>query len=208
MKIAIKNIDNLLTEITNKELNREANKADKDPTDAQIKSGNYKKGHVSINGFDITIENPKGSTRSGTDKYGKKWSITMNNHYGYFKETEGKDGDHIDVFIGPNLESVKIFVVDQTNEKGEFDEHKVMLGFDDKKEAKRAYLSNYTKGWTGCKEITETSLESFKKWLYNGTKRIKPFGDYNIKENRVIFTKMSEEEHEITRIKSYKPIIK
>ena len=68
------------------------------PTDAQKEAGNYKKGHVRIDGFDITIENPKGSERSGTDATGKKWSHARNNTYGYIRGTEGVDGDHIDVF--------------------------------------------------------------------------------------------------------------
>ena len=178
MRIAIKDINSLITEITNKELNKKANEAEKNPTEAQIQAGNYKKGHVNFKGFDITIENPKGSTRSGVNRNGTKWSITMQNHYGYIKGTEGRDGDHVDVFIGPNLESEKVFIVDQFGSDNKFDEHKVMIGFDSKKEAKEAYLSNYTKGWKGCKEITETSLETFKKWVFGSPKRIKPYSEY------------------------------
>ena len=170
----------VLTErfLTVGELNQIASDCDKNPSEAQIEAGNYKKGHVCINGFNITIENPKGSTRSGTDEKGNKWSVTMNNHYGYFKTTEGKDGDHIDVFIGNNLNSKKIFVVDQVNKTGEFDEHKVMMGFDDKDSAKSSYLKNYSPGWKGCGKITEVDIDNFKKWLYNGTKRIKAFSEY------------------------------
>jgi hypothetical protein len=75
------------------------------PTEAQKEAGNYKKAHITVQGFDITIENPKGSIRSGVDENGKTWSNTMQSHYGYFKRTEGKDGDQIDVFIGENPES-------------------------------------------------------------------------------------------------------
>ena len=158
---------------------------DVEPTEAQKKAGNYKKGHVKIQGFDITIENPKGAIRRGVDDNGKAWSTEMRNHYGYFKNTEGKDGDHIDVFIGDNPNSKRIFVVDQVNPKTkEFDESKVMLGFDTEDEAKKAYLSNYSKDWKGFKDITYVDIDTFKEWLYDGAKQRKPFGEYsNIRLN-------------------------
>src|SRR5262245_3259225 len=81
-----------------------------DPTDAQKEAGNYKKGHVTWQGFEIAIENPKGSIRSGTDRSGKQWSVKMHSDYGYFKGTQGKDKDHVDVFIGPQLDSEIVFV--------------------------------------------------------------------------------------------------
>jgi hypothetical protein len=153
---------------------------DVEPTEAQKKAGNYKKGHVKIQGFDITIENPKGAIRRGVDDNGKAWSTEMKNHYGYFKNTEGKDGDHIDVFIGDNPNSKRIFVVDQVNPKTkEFDESKVMLGFDTEDEAKKAYLSNYSKDWKGFKDITYVDIETFRDWLYDGAKQRKPFGEYS-----------------------------
>ena len=153
---------------------------DVEPTEAQKKAGNYKKGHVKIQGFDITIENPKGAIRKGVDDNGKAWSTEMKNHYGYFKNTEGKDGDHIDVFIGDNPNSKRIFVVDQVNPKTkEFDESKVMLGFDTEDEAKKAYLSNYTKDWKGFKDITYVDIDTFREWLYDGAKQRKPFGEYS-----------------------------
>ena len=158
---------------------------DVEPTEAQKKAGNYKKGHVKIQGFDITIENPKGAIRKGVDDNGKAWSTEMKNHYGYFKNTEGKDGDHIDVFIGDNPNSKRIFVVDQVNPKTkEFDESKVMLGFDTEDEAKKAYLSNYSKDWKGFKDITYVDIDTFRDWLYDGAKQRKPFGEYsNIRLN-------------------------
>ena len=153
---------------------------DVEPTEAQKKAGNYKKGHVKIQGFDITIENPKGAIRRGVDDNGKAWSTEMKNHYGYFKNTEGKDGDHIDVFIGDNPNSKRIFVVDQVNPKTkEFDESKVMFGFDTEDEAKKAYLSNYSKDWKGFKDITYVDIDTFKEWLYDGAKQRKPFGEYS-----------------------------
>lgn len=161
------------------QLREAARDVEKSPSKAQQEAGNYKKGHVNVQGFDISIENPKGSTRSGVDESGKKWSITMQNDYGYFKRSEGKDGDPIDVFIGNNPESGKIFVVDQINpETGVFDESKVMLGFNSEEEARSAYLSNYEEGWQGLGSITETDAKYFKEWLYDGKKQRKAFSEY------------------------------
>jgi inorganic pyrophosphatase len=142
-------------------------------------------GHIVINGFDITIENPKGSYRRGKDKNGKEWKTLMHYDYGYFKHTLGKDGDAIDVFIGPYLNSNKIFCVDQFID-GKFDETKVMLGFNNKESAKKGYLKNYEKDWKGFKEITEVSVEDFKKWLYDGHKQRKPFYKYSDIKNYYI----------------------
>ncbi|MGX0617628.1 orotate phosphoribosyltransferase-like protein [Cupriavidus metallidurans] len=140
-----------------------------EPTDAQKAAGNYKMGHATLHGLDITIENPRGSTRSGTDQDGKPWSVDMANHYGYIKRTEGADGDHVDAFIGPNPDSTHVFVVDQVDPRiGKFDEHKVMLGFDSLKAAREGYHANYEKGWKGAAAITPMSVDEFKAWLKNG----------------------------------------
>lgn len=167
------------------ELMRARSETDTNPTDGQKEAGNYKKGHVNIHGFNITIENPKGSYRSGKDKNGKPWKTLMHNDYGYFTRTLGKDGDAVDVFIGPNLNSEKIFPIDQYV-GGKFDETKVMLGFNSAAEAKRAYLSNYEKDWKGFKYITEVSVDEFKDWLYNGRRQRKAFAKYiDMKKNVV-----------------------
>ena len=150
---------------------------DKSPSFAKAKAGNYRKGKIRIHGFLITIENPKGSYRRGKDKNGHEWKTLMHNDYGYFNRTVGKDGDAIDVFLGPNLNSKKIFPIDQFL-NGQFDETKVMLGFNTAEEAKAAYLSNYEKDWKGFKYITEVGMDIFKKWLYDGYRQRKPFAKY------------------------------
>lgn len=152
---------------------------DTSPTEAQKEAGNYKKGHVRIDGFDITIENPKGSVRSGVDANGTRWENTMNNTYGYMRGTEGVDGDHIDVFLSDNPEEGNVYVVDQQNpDTGEFDEHKVMYGFNSMEEAKEAYLANYTPGWKGLGTITEVSKDEFKRWINSSHRKTKPFAEY------------------------------
>lgn len=148
-----------------------------EPTEAQKQAGNYRMGHASLHGLDITIENPRGSTRSGTDADGKAWSVEMANHYGYLKRTEGADGDHVDVFIGPKPGSAKVFVVDQIDPRtGKFDEHKVLMGFSSLAAARAGYLANYEQGWKGAGAITPMSMDQFKSWLKEGdtTKPMNP----------------------------------
>lgn len=153
---------------------------DRNPTDAQKEAGNYRKGHLKLDGHDITIEQPKGSVRRGKDADGKEWESRMNNTYGYIRGTEGVDGDHIDVFLSDNPADGNVFVVDQADPKtGEFDEHKVMYGFGSAEEAKAAYLSNYEKGWKGLGNITEVSKEEFKKWIGSSHRKTKPFAEYS-----------------------------
>jgi|GEM_PF-4079145 len=165
--------------IENDKIRQEEAKVNTNPSEAQKEAGNYKKGHVRTQGFDITIENPKGSVRSGVDEDGRAWEHTMQNSYGYFKRTEGKDGDQIDVFLGDNPTSKRILVVDQNNPyTGEFDESKVMLAFDTAQQAKDAYMSNYEPGWTGFRTITEVPVEKFREWLYDGARQRKPFSEY------------------------------
>jgi len=161
------------------EIKSEEEKVDTNPSEAQKEAGNYQKGHVKVQGFDISIENPKGSERSGTDENGEAWSQEMKNSYGYIRGTEGKDGDHIDVFLGDNSASKKVFVVDQNRPSdGKFDEHKVMLGFNSIEEARDAYLSNYEDGWKGLRNITETTVDDFSKWANKDGARTKPFAEY------------------------------
>ena len=157
---------------------------DTNPTEAQKEAGNYRKGHVTIDGMDITIENPKGSVRSGVDSKGNKWSVTMNNDYGYIRMTEGVDGDHIDVFLSDTPSEGKVFVVDQVNpDTGEFDEHKVMYGFNSEEEAREAYLANYSEGWKGLGNITEVTKEEFAKWIDSSKRKTKPFAEYAAVKN-------------------------
>ena len=157
---------------------REENKVNTSPSDAQKEAGNYKKGHIKVDGLDITIEQPKGSIRTGKDASGKEWRSEMHNTYGYIRGTESVDGDHIDIFLSDNPADGNVFVVDQVKKDGSFDEHKVMYGFADVESAKQAYLSNYEKGWQGLGNITEVSKDEFKKWIDSSKRKTKPFAEY------------------------------
>lgn len=153
-------------------------KVDTNPTDAQKEAGNYKKGHIKVDGLNITIEQPKGSIRRGTDANGKQWESEMHNTYGYIRGTESVDGDHIDIFLSDNPTEGNVFVVDQINKDGSFDEHKVMYGFSDMESARQAYLSNYEEDWQGLGNITEVSKEDFKAWIDSSKRKTKPFTEY------------------------------
>lgn len=156
---------------------------DTTPTEKLKEAGNYKKGHVQVGTFNITIENPKGSVRSGIDTEGNKWETTMQNTYGYIRGTEGVDGDHIDVFLSDDIDGWngrKVFVVDQYNEDGTFDEHKVMLGFNEADDAEAAYFANYDRNWAKKHKtmLTGVNLEEFKKWIESSHRKTKAFSEY------------------------------
>lgn len=154
-----------------------------EPTEAQKKAGNYKKGHLSFGGYDYTVETPKGVTRSGKDEQGKPWSVTMHDTYGYILGKIGVDGDHIDMFINDaaDLDTFdgNVYVVDQVNpETGEFDEHKVMYGYPSEEAATEAYLANYSRGWKGLGKVTSVPKATFDKWLESSDRKTKPFAEY------------------------------
>lgn len=147
-----------------------------EPSPAQIEAGNYQKGHVRFHGLDISIENPAGSLRKGVDETGRPWQTELAHHYGYIKGTVGKDKDHLDVFIGPDHQSARAYVVDQRNLKsGGFDEHKIMLGFESPDAARQGYLDSYDE--TGPQRIiavTDVPVEELKQWMRDGNTK-KPF---------------------------------
>lgn len=151
-----------------------AAQTDTEPTQEQKQSGNYRKGRFEWNELPIAIESPRGAVRSGVDANGKEWRQVMPHHYGYFigrgKKMKGADGDAVDVFIGPHPESEAVFVIDQADDAGGFDEHKVMIGFRNRSEAAQAYLAAYERGWDRLQNITTLTLPEFKDWLRNDDK--------------------------------------
>lgn len=179
------NSDNLQEKGTkfSEKLQNAISETETNPTEAQKKAGNYKKGHLTFGGYDFTVETPKGVTRSGKDEQGKLWSVTMHDTYGYILGKIGVDGDHIDMFINDaaDLDTFdgNVYVVDQVNpETGEFDEHKVMYGFPSEEAATEAYLANYSKGWKGLGKVTSVPKVTFDKWLESSDRKTKPFREY------------------------------
>jgi hypothetical protein len=157
------------------------------PTPAQQDAGNYQKGHLRWNGLDLTLENPRGTERTGRSKDGREWSVTLPHHYGYIKGTTGKDKDHIDFFMGPNPDSDHVLIINQrkletsnlkleTGAAAQFDEHKIMLGFPDAASAARGYLAAYEPGWKGLQSAVPTTVAGLKHWLTHGnhTRPAKP----------------------------------
>lgn len=144
------------------------------PTAEQIRAGNYAKGHLWAFGLPLVIETPMYQPRCGKAD-GKPFATVQQAHYGYIRGTKGADGDAVDCFIGQALDSELVFVVNQHNKAGEFDEHKVMLGFLDVESARMAYLGSYELGWTGLGSIVPASLRAFKRWLKTGASKKTPF---------------------------------
>jgi len=136
------------------------------PTQEQKAAGNYEKADVRFAGFDGKIENVAGYNRSGKDADGKKWRVSMPVDYGYLRRTKGSDADAIDAFFGPKENSDKVYVVDQQNADGSFDEHKAMVRFGSEKEARAAYVASFSdgKGAARIQSVTEMTIPEFKEW--------------------------------------------
>ena len=146
------------------------NRLERWPSDKQKEVGNYTKGHIKIHGLDISIENAKGSVRTGKDKTGKKWSSILPDHYGYIKRTTGADGDHVDCYLGPHHNARRVFVIDQKHhDTGKFDEHKVMIGYDDQQSALRAYRAAFSDSHDRVLACTAMTIPRFRKWLNSNT---------------------------------------
>lgn len=180
---AIENAENIENAPFAERLKTAISETETNPTEAQKKAGNYKKGHLTFGGYNFTVETPKGTTRSGKDEQGKPWSVTMHDTYGYILGKIGVDGDHIDMFINDAADldtfDSNVYVVDQVNpETGEFDEHKVMYGYPSEEAATEAYLANYSKDWKGLGKVTSVPKSTFDKWLESSDRKTKPFAEY------------------------------
>lgn len=158
------------------DVTRAGKKTNTEPSDAQKEAGNYAKGVVDWNGLKVAIENPRGSVRKGKAKIGgmiREWSVKMQDHYGYIKRSLGADGDQVDVFMGPNPKSELVFVIDQTDFNGKFDEHKAMLGYDSRAEAMTAYDRAFSdnRGFERMGNIEEMTVQEFKDWVHSDKPR-------------------------------------
>jgi hypothetical protein len=146
-----------------------------------------------MQGLSISIENAKGSYRAGKSRDGHEWKTYMHYDYGYLRNTVGKDGEQLDVYVGPNRNSVKVFVVRQVNPKtGKYDEDKTLLGFDSKEQAKKAYLRQYdTPKFFGS--IREIPIDAFKLMLkkHKG-KRLTNDARFMEKSNPILFVDLNK----------------
>ncbi|MFT4255995.1 MAG: hypothetical protein QM599_03420 [Pseudoxanthomonas sp.] len=142
-----------------------------DATPAQREAGNFKVGRWRFAGREISIEYPAGVQR-------KPDHVPLTRAYGYFRGSKGKDGEHVDVFIGQHADdsSLPVFVVDQVDRNGKYDEAKVVLGEANEAAARAAYLSNYPDDWNGLGAITRMTQGEFKAWLVDPKKTRQPLG--------------------------------
>jgi inorganic pyrophosphatase len=132
-------------------------------------------GHMKFQGIPIAIENRKGSTREGVDPDGKPWKTTFDLPYGFIKKTEGKDGEEIDAYIGPQDDASHAFVVHQRKIDGTgHDEDKVFLGMPSVEAVRKAYLKHYNKvGPKLLGEISTLSMDTLKAKLEESRKHTK-----------------------------------
>lgn len=130
-------------------------------------------GHTVFQGLPIAVENRVGSVRKGVDPNGKPWRTVMKNRYGYIKGTKGKDGEEVDVYLGPDKKAPHAFVVHQHKPDGTgFDEDKAMLGFKSRMEAIKAYLAHYnSKKFLG--PVSKVPMEKLKSLIESGKKLVK-----------------------------------
>lgn len=129
------------------------------PTKAQQNAGNFKMGHTEVAGIPVSIEHPEGSTRpSGNTPEGGQ--------YGYIKGTVGADGQHVDTIVGKQPEAKRAWVVDHLDADGAFQQHKVLLGFNNRLEALRSYRSVFPDNPLG--KVSEVSTGELKDWLNKG----------------------------------------
>lgn len=128
-------------------------------------SGHKLQGKEKFQGLGISIENKPGSIREGVDVDGKAWKTKFKYPYGYIRGSIGVDGDHVDCYLGGESEAEKAYIIRQNvPETGKYDEDKVMLGFNSKEEAEKAYRDHYNKdGFFGGMKIV--TIDKLKKLL-------------------------------------------
>lgn len=140
------------------------------PTAAELQANDYPTGPVDWQGWRLHMETPAQGIREGVDPDGRGWRNVVKAHYGYFAGTVGADGEGVDVFLGPFPESRVVWVLNQTNADGSFDEHKVLAGFIDARAAVDAYRLSYTPGWNRYGAPLRLTLDQLRWWLQWGDK--------------------------------------
>lgn len=213
----------LQSQLSKRSIDNDAAGADLNPTRAQIAAGTARLGHVRVSGLAISVENPAGSRRVDQKHAFPQWATDMTAHYGYVKGTEGSDGDHVDVFVKVGTQhdwDGTVYVIDQQDSAGKFDEHKCMLGYASEDEACKAYLSHYSAEWK-CGPITPMSLDAFKQWLEGDTtqpvanasiaKRLRKYNENEARDNKGEWTSggdTTDAEKVARALAAYKPSTK
>ena len=172
--------------IDSKDIASAADEAIRTPLSFKIKNGNYAKGHFSLRGLSITIENAKGSKRGEKDRFGRQYGVKMPTAYGYIRGTNGADNMQVDCYIGKHPESKTVWIIDQDkadtegDDKG-FDEHKVMLAYKTPERAIKDYLKSHFDGLghERLAAMTEVSYDELKDWLKDGNMK-RPISEQGI----------------------------
>ena len=144
-----------------------AYKAYKELNKSLTYSGHKLQGRTRLYGMDISIENKKGSYRSGVDKDGHKWKVLMHYDYGYIRGTVGTDSDHLDCYVGSDKNANKVYVIHQNDPvTHKYDEDKCMLCFSSAADAKKAYMKQYDRsGFYGS--MTTMTIDQFKSFVFS-----------------------------------------
>ena len=94
--------------------------------------------------------------------FDRRHNRTLTAGYGYFRKTRGEDGMALDVWVGPSLDSNKVFSVSQVI-NGEFDEYKIIIGVDTADQAEALYKANMSSEFFGgVQDIGLNGLEQYK----------------------------------------------
>lgn len=103
------------------------------------------KARTTWHGLAINIEQPVNSVRWRKDGDVIIGGTRFAYAYGEFPEVMGMDGDPLDVFLGPDLDAGKVYVITilKWPDLKEEDEQKVMVGFRSRADAENAFLLHY-----------------------------------------------------------------
>ena len=138
----------------------------------QDTAGNFKKEHEKIHGIPVAVEVKEGHDRVKYEPDGSlKFKAKQYADYGAILGTKDADGMNTDVMVGPHKDSDKAYIIDQRKHStGKFDEHKVMLGFNKRKKAIKAYTKSYADrhGKERVQDVVKTDIAGLKKWLKHG----------------------------------------
>lgn len=146
------------------------------PDEPKLAKAHKLHARITFRGLPISIETPKGGYRHWYDPHADKHGKTkMKYAYGYIRRTKGLDGDHVDVFVGPNEKAPNVYVVmtKKAPDFKELDEEKCMLGFDSEEAAVAAFKAHYDKPgfFHSVKAVPFAAFEKRVFETFDGTRK-------------------------------------
>lgn len=118
-----------------------------------------------VSGMKIMVENPKGSTRTGTGRDGKEWKVNMLADYGFLPSGKGEDGEGLDAYVGDDTDAKEVHIIHQNGADGRYDEDKAHLNFPNADAAKASYMAHMPPD--RYRSHTSMPVETFKSMLTN-----------------------------------------